>query len=242
MGAKKSTLTKGIVMKFHEVAHDLTKSVLQASQSKFNKLMLELGIRETNEHVGSGLGGNNFQLLVCMGLQHHLVNSRNIQISVTGKGIAWGSRFLTDAPMKDIRRKLDVMFSAVQEKHKFLAVAMQTAIDNPTSYYKGVYEYRKNFPSLVEYLKQGTYFHNTSIPLPDQLLLALFITADLAMDLDRGSRKKISCAGKALNNFPDEIYLLAVRRNIQIDRLVIHNLDEHPDWKPALLRISQGVE
>jgi hypothetical protein len=36
-----------------------------------------------------------------------------------------------------------------------------------------------------------------------------------------------------------ENVLVAVRSQIQIDRLVRFNLDEHPDWEPVLNKINK---
>jgi hypothetical protein len=79
------------------------------------------------------------------------------------------------------------------------------------------------------------------MPYHEQLLMALFITADLSVELDRGITKKIGIAGRALDQFPNDIYLLAVRRNIGIDRLVKFSLDEYSDWIPALNRIYKEI-
>jgi hypothetical protein len=49
-------------MRFIHVDDRLTVQEVRIAKEKFNGLLVELGVRETNYHVGTGLGGNNLQL------------------------------------------------------------------------------------------------------------------------------------------------------------------------------------
>jgi hypothetical protein len=226
-------------MKFSEVSSALNKKTVEQIENNFDGLMIELGVREGNEHVGSGLGGNNFQLLVLMGLPHRLANYREIQIVVSNNDITWGSDFLLQASRKKLRLKLDEMFPVIQERHKILAATMEGAMKSPLSYFNKFREHSSSFPSLSEYQRTGVYKHDDTLSYNEQLLMALVITKILADELDVGNTKNITKAGQALVQFPDEIFLMAVRHNIQIDRLVRFNLDENPIWYPALVRINK---
>ena len=229
-------------MKFSEVSSTLNEKAVEKIKDKFDGLMIELGVRNNNEHVGSGLGGNNFQLLVLMGLSHRLGDHRQMQISVAGDGITWGSDFLLTASRKQLRLKLNEMFPVIQERHKILAAAMEGAWENPTSYFSKFQEHSVSFPTLTEYQRTGIYKHDEALPYNEQLLMALVIAKTLAEELDAGNTKNITTAGIALSQFPDEIFLLAVRRNIQIDRLINFNLDENPAWEKSLNRINKKAD
>src|ERR1700686_571795 len=102
-------------MNFFKIDPSLSNKQKQLSQNKFDALILELGVRHNNQHVGSGLGGNNFQLLVLMALSHRLVKSSNIELSINDRGIIWGDQFLLSTDMSDIRHKLDIMFPVIRE-------------------------------------------------------------------------------------------------------------------------------
>lgn len=228
-------------MKLHSVPTDLPEHELHGCKSQFQRLTLELGIRDNNYHVGSGLGGNNFQLLTLMGLEHRLVRSHHVQIRITDRGVSWGSDFLLQ-PMKKIRSRLDEAFPAIQQKHKVIAAAIEGMLQHPGSYYGSMLERKGSFPGLMAYLANEEYRHDPSMPLHEQLIMAMVITANLAAQLDRGDTSRIAAAGRAISNFCGEIILLSVRRNIQIDRLVRFDLDEHPTWEGVLTKINREIE
>lgn len=52
----------------------------------------------------------------------------------------------------------------------------------------------------------------------------------------------VKSVGKFLNKVSHENVLVAVRSQIQIERLVKYNLDEHPDWAQVLGRINKEVD
>jgi hypothetical protein len=228
-------------MKFNSVSSDIPNQESRWCQGNFHRLTLELGIRKNNQHVGSGLGGNNFQLLVLMGLQHRLIRSRRIQIGITDKGITWGSEFLLQ-PMTKIRHKLDEIFPVIQAKHKVMAAAIEGMLWHKDSYYGSVVEHKESFPGLMTYLGGGEYQHDPSMPLHEQLLMAMVITTNLATQLDRKDLSRMAASGRAMSHFSGEIFLLSVRMNIQIDRLVQHNMDEDPVWLPLLMKICKEVD
>lgn len=227
-------------MKFIQVPSDLSGHQLQFCRENFHGLTLELGVRKDNEWVGSGLGGNNFQLLVLMGLQHRLIRSKNVQISITNQGITWGSEFLLQ-PRNLLRKKLDEIFPAIQAKYKVMASAIEGMLRHPGSYYGSMIEHKGSFPGLMSYLDGQEYHHDISMPLHEQLLIAMVITTNLATQLDHRDLSGVSAAGRAMNNFCEEIILLSVRMNIQIDRLVYFNMDENPEWDPIFSRINRKV-
>lgn len=229
-------------MKFNSTPTSLSQEKIKQAQSRFYRLTLELGIRENNEYVGSGLGGNNFQLMVLLGLHHHLINSTKTEMRVQEGRMCWSYQFFMDNGMKTIRKKLDAIFPAIVEKNKVMALAMQSISNDPSSLCKTCNTYYHNFPSLVQLIENRTYTHDPLLTHQEAFILATLMTAKLASDLDRGDESLVEIVGKALQNFTWEIVLLTVRRNIQIDRLVRYNLDEHPTWAKLLSDINKGVD
>lgn len=228
-------------MKFRHVPSGMSEADSKSYQGRFLQLTTELGIRHTNQHIGSGLGGNNFQLLVLMGLQHRLVDSRHIQIRITKTGISWGTEFLSQ-PMKNIRWRLDEAFPAIQAKHKVLAATIEGTLWHPRSYYGSILEKMQCFPGLANYMEGGEYLHDPTMGLHEQLLMAMFITANQAVMLDRNDVSRLPASGRAINNFCPEIILLSVRMNIGIERLIHFNMDEHKQWIPVLEKVNNAVE
>ena len=72
----------------------------------------------------------------------------------------------------------------------------------------------------------------------------MIICARFASELDRGGElpPSVKFVGKFLNKVSYENVLVAVRSQVQIDRLVAYNLDEHPDWRQVLGRIHKEVD
>jgi hypothetical protein len=177
-----------------------------------------------------------------MSLKHRLVNSSSVSIDVNDKEIVWGSKFLLTNRPRDIRRKLDEVFPAIQEHHKVIAATIEGLLRNPSAYYGNYLERKYSFPSLAAYLNDGEYVHSANMSHHDQLMMALFITHDLARDLDDGIKNKVDRAGRALQQFDDEVVLLSVRMNINIDRIINHDLDLHKEWQPMIYGINDKID
>ena len=83
---------------------------------------------------------------------------------------------------------------------------------------------------------------------PTKKIVACMITcARLATQLDEVNDiadlpPSIKHVGKFLHRVSHENVLIAVRSQVQIERLVKFNLDEHPDWAQVLGRINKEVD
>jgi hypothetical protein len=229
-------------MRFNSTPKSLSPDVINVARQRFTALTLELGVRKNNEHVGSGLGGNNFQLMVLLGLKHHLINSSSVEMRVSEGAVSWSVDFLTKNRMRYIRGKLDEMFTVIQEKNKTIALAMESIIGPNAEFFRTFNEHSASFSSLIDLFSGKEYTHDHRMNNYDALLMANLMTGKLASDLDRGDERLIGPVGRALSNFSMEIVLLTVRRNIQIERLVRYNVDEHPDWENLLNRINKAVD
>lgn len=114
--------------------------------------------------------------------------------------------------------------------------------------YSNYYEHYQQLLPMIEDIYQGKdVAHRYNTLEPTKKLVACMITcARLATQLDQASEnvppQSIKHVGKFLQKVSYENVLVAVRSQIQIDRLVKFNLDEHPDWEHVLNKINKQVD
>ena len=113
--------------------------------------------------------------------------------------------------------------------------------------YSNYYEHYMELLPMVEDIYAGRDVANKYAALePSKKLVACMIAcARLASQLDTVSTEmppSVKYMGKFLNKVSYENVLVAVRSQVQIDRLVKFNLDEHPDWAQVLGRINKEVD
>lgn len=114
--------------------------------------------------------------------------------------------------------------------------------------YSNYYEHYMELLPMVEDIYAGRDVHAKYATLePTKKLVACMITcARLAAQLDQVEGMElppsIKHVGKFLHKVSHENVLVAVRSQVQIERLVKFNLDEHPDWQQVLGRINKEVD
>lgn len=114
--------------------------------------------------------------------------------------------------------------------------------------YSNYYEHYQQLLPMIEEIYQGKDVSNRyKILEPTKKLVACMITcARLATQLDHSKvdepPQSIKHVGKFLQTVSYENVLVAVRSQIQIDRMVKFNLDEHPDWEQVLSKINKSVD
>lgn len=114
--------------------------------------------------------------------------------------------------------------------------------------YSNYYEHYQQLLPMVEDIYQGKDVSGRYNTLePTKKLVACMITcARLATQLDQANENDpptcIKHVGKFLQKVSYENVLVAVRSQVQIDRLVKFNLDEHPDWEQVLNKINKQVD
>ncbi len=194
----------------------IDKSINPASQviakQKLQWLSLELGVREDNQHIGSGLGGNNGQLIALMSFHHELINDPTTTIEPDRGLMRWGSSWFEQSSRKDIRHELDVK----------IPIAKYTPLD--------------------KVINDPKYSLGPNVSSWRVLFFAEGLCQKLARELDNGDESNVQVTAFALIGFPMETILMAVRKHIQIERLVRHNLDEHPDFGKILNKINKTVD
>lgn len=114
--------------------------------------------------------------------------------------------------------------------------------------YSNYYEHYQQLLPMIEDIYAGKDVSaRYSVLEPTKKLVACMITcARLATQLDQAPEGEpppaVKHVGKFLQKVTYENVLVAVRSQIQIDRLVKFNLDEHPEWEQVLNKINKKVE
>lgn len=114
--------------------------------------------------------------------------------------------------------------------------------------YSNYYEHYQQLLPMIEEIYQGKDVSaRYNVLEPTKKLVGCMITcARLANQLDQAKENEpppsIKHVGKFLQKVSYENVLVAVRSQIQIDRLVKFNLDEHPDWEHVLNKINKQVD
>lgn len=228
-------------MKFDKIDPTISYGRVKDAEDRFQRIIIELGVREDNYWVGTSMGGNNFQLVTLMNLRHELVNDSRITIEAKPNRILWGSRFLRNAKLINIRHELNAKFPSILEKNKYMALPLQILADHPESLRQGFMKYKAHFPKLAAALEGKSFRYDSSMTHWEMLIAAFVLCQDLASDLDKGKRDNITPIAVALMPMPPEIVLLSVRRYIQIERLINHNLDEHPEFLKVLEKVTKRI-
>lgn len=80
-------------MKFSRIIGKIDPKLVQQAEDKLSKVFLELGTRYTNEHVGTGMGGDPLIFGLMYPVEH--VCTMNIQTAATdGKRYYWNPKFI----------------------------------------------------------------------------------------------------------------------------------------------------
>ena len=114
--------------------------------------------------------------------------------------------------------------------------------------YSNYFEHYQQLLPLIEDIYAGRDVSNRyNVLEPTKKLVACMITcARLANQLDQAKNLElppsVKYVGKFLQKASYENVLVAVRSQIQIDRLVRFNLDEHPEWEQVLNKINKQVD
>ncbi len=113
--------------------------------------------------------------------------------------------------------------------------------------YSNYYEHYQHLLPMIENIFEGKDITSKYEALePTKKLVACMITcARLATQLDNAKEGKLPVSakyvGKFLQSVSYETVLVAVRSQIQLDRIITFSLDEQPEWEPILNKIKEQV-
>lgn len=235
-------------MKFDYIDHSISSGQVSCAARKVGAIILELGIRENNEHVGSGLGGNNYQMLSFIQMKHHLVTSGD---TITSKEniLYWDIDYVLSSSLKNIRKELDRVFKTIGNEFKIVANVLNANVGNPTSFMDFLLGSDPGGESqtMACNIMVGEKIDLSNLSYIGQIMIATLLCYNLATNMDHTGVEPrlrdiyIDNVGLALRNVEPEVFLISVRKCIGIDRLVKFNLDEHPSWSSMFNEINRSV-
>lgn len=230
-------------MKFDSVDSSICKNDICLASKKLAKLLIELGIRESNYNIGSGLGGNNFQLLTLIQMHHHL-DPFTTTARVVGNIIFWGVNFLIDTQMKQIRYELNVIFNNISDDNKINGISLHANVSNSMNLVDSLRNSKHSGFGLqiVSRILSGESIDLSSYFYSNQVVIACILCAELATDLDSNINSKIRIVGLTIQKMEPEIILLSVRKCIGIERIIKHNLDLNPYWEVTLYKVNKIID
>jgi hypothetical protein len=223
-------------MRFNSIDSQLTDTQIEAAQKKFDGLLLELGCRKDNQHIGTGMGGNTHQLITLFSMEHTLSNQPH-DIQVSGASISWGANWLAETSRKDIRVRLNQVFESID------TCCQRPAVDFEADRLNG-YPIDRSYANqeLLRSLENGSYQLDKTISNIEQFRQARFICQELSARLDQNDTSLINAAGLAMQQFSAETVLVALHKFVGIERLVRFEMDEHFAWAWLLLNMNKRAD
>lgn len=210
--------------------------MIKESKSKLIKVFLDLAVSDRNSHVGSGFGGNVFELLVLMSMSHLMnLNEQCImRYDSVIKTMSWGTKWLEESSLQVIRLKITEVVNAIPESEKLLPALLLR--QNFSSFKEIILENKNYFPHAIAFINGGELCEETSNI--EKFILANILCQDLADELDNNIINNIDNYALKLKKFPPEIILFSIRSNINICRIIKHNLDENKYFSKILNNIN----
>lgn len=227
-------------MNFDRINKNLSDKTVEDARRVFTRLLIELGVRETNYHVGTGLGGNNFQLFSLMAIPQSLGYTKK-QIAIHKDHVEWNAEWLVATPMTVIRHTLDGVFPSIRERFKYEALLVDAVANNPSTIRLAFAARQDHFPILSNILGSKHYSFDKNLSMLEQFSLAMVMCSELAQQVDNNDTSMIPVIGKVLVEMDPEIILIAVRKCIAIERLVKFNMDEDPYFGRALTQVNNLI-
>ena len=214
---------------------NLAQSIFDDCQNKLTTVILDLSVKETNFFCGSGLGGNEFQAMTLISLEHNLSTLAGFKVKAENGAIFWEPKWLLSSSLKKIRKELDSLFKTLDESYFSILNVL-----NSNNIELHCRKFEDNLPQIKKIFSgQSVKFKNVS---PDQeIVLAYLICQKFSKELDSNITNNIQSVGETLSSFPYEVILLAVRKFIGIMKIVQFNLDDHPAWSDMFNSISRKV-
>lgn len=107
-------------MKFYYISDRVSTIASKFCQDKVSSILMELGTRHDNHHVGTGMGGNLSQLLCLMDKRHILSGDpkNTFRVDYDNQEVIWGCRWVQDSKRIDLRNKLNEVLGASPPSYK----------------------------------------------------------------------------------------------------------------------------
>lgn len=222
-------------MKFNEIEKDITTEQIDAATKRLAWLFTELGCAKDNAHIGTGMGGNNAQLLVLLDFNHNLVKGEG-SLMLDKRNIMWGADWLTNADKKDVRAKLNEAFGAIRDNSPNTA-ALEEVVESK-NIRETIAKHKELFPKLIANLEGDVFKRDNSMSRVETVIYACVLCQELADGLAKDDKTLAEPVGKALASLPPEMVLFPMRKHIGLSVLVKHMLDEDAAFGNMLKHIN----
>jgi len=224
----------------NNTSFNFTPAEVINAEQRICSILAELCIRNDNNFCGSGLGGNNLQFLILSQMYHCLSETSNT-IYYDNNILIWNIRWLLKASRKEVRQELNKLVCNIDEKYKYMALAMNEVI-NSNSMLETIQEYKDEFPKLVSALNGNKYTYNPDLTNFEHLIIACVVCQELSRRLDKKDDSFIDKAANILKDYSTEIQLLSLRKHIGIGRIIEHRLDEDLHFVHILTNVTKVDE
>lgn len=208
-------------------------------ETKINSVLIEYVLRKDNFHIGSGLGGN---ITYFMYLQNKgsIISSDVNDVLLTDSSILWNPDFLLKSK-NEIRKILDPLIEERIKKEGFQSPILDDfkinyeimSLDEPIKdlNIENLLLGKVNFPDL-NLLNEN-----------NKLFLCMRICAKFAEHLDRNpdAKKYYKPVADILNKFDIKTVIWSFRREVSLERLIKHNLDESNEFSKIILLINSLI-
>lgn len=222
-------------MDFFHIDHNLSSHAVDAAKKEFSRLLTELALSDCNNFI-TGMGGNNFQLMVLLGMKHILEDSDDIVVS--DNEMIWGAKLLTNTNANDMRYMLTHAFDDILERNKYSAIAL-LEVSKSRNMRETVLKYANQFPVLNNAMSNKMFAFDGGMSIVDQYIAACIMCQELSFRLDADDFSTVQSTAYSMSEFPTEIALYAMRAHIGLARFIKKQLDDDPIFNKILRNISK---
>lgn len=203
-----------------------------SAENKFRSLMLELGVRKNNEHIGSGMGGDPEVFLTLLALTTVFVSDNNAALfKIEGDTLNINSDKFIRSNLREIRKALtEVITSDI--KGQYVPPKLLTFLEG-----KGD---PVEFSALVLSPRQEQLLEGFILARRIRALVESEIPELNSVKTLEQCSSELQLSYKQVSQLPDWVVLMSFRTQIGIEFLVRYNLDEL--FADLLNRINAGVE
>lgn len=220
---------------------------LASVKHKIESALLELSVRENNVHVGTGLGGNQEQLLILSSIEHVLTDEHDGVFFREGF-CYWNARSILNASMKEIRSFIDEAFKyqSQDSNTEIVGVAIKHLLDE--GYRSTLIDSFNRSISDIDDVLCGKDVDTNSMSMSRMLITSLCVVGlvsrklDAITDASEATRlPEMQFIGTFFRKVEPSIVLISIRKMMGIERIVKFNLDEHPVLGDVLTNISRSL-
>jgi len=216
---------------------------------KIKCIMLELGVRADNIHIGSGLGGNNRQLMIMLAMDH-VITDKQAGVFFDKHVCYWNVSSVVNSTRVELRQYINTAFEQkVANSNVGPALLLGHLLsEGAESKFLDRYETDSTDLPEVNLILEGHQFDINKVARMDLLLVSAVAAGLMSRMLDKLPEAKpvelpaVNNVGSFFVSIPAETSLLVLRSMVGINRLIMRSLDENAHWDKVLSVISSTLK